>query len=172
MHTADLLICRIRHFKPNLVTHSYVAKFSPEILKYHRCQPFLQPVQLIWLHMHGVSFTLKLSAKFLAYMLCMATTIHHKFVMPVSGLLLMVGRSTNQKQVATCASTSVVFTLGRRHCTLAVALHWPSHASRDCLHNVLYTRVKKRMRSFSKLQGNMRIIPNMRLIAKEKLTTP
>ena len=40
-----------------------------------------------------------------------------------------------------------------------------------------YTRVNKRMRLFSKLQGNMRLIPNMRLIAKGKIdhtfkTTP
>jgi len=32
-----------------------------------------------------------------------------------------------------------------------------------------YTRVNKRMRLFSKLQGNMRLIPNMRLIAKGKI---
>ena len=35
-----------------------------------------------------------------------------------------------------------------------------------------YTRVNKRMHLFAKLQGNMRLIPNMRLIAKGKLTTP
>ena len=35
-----------------------------------------------------------------------------------------------------------------------------------------YTWVNKRMRLFSKLQRNMRLIPNMHLIAKEKLTTP
>ena len=32
-----------------------------------------------------------------------------------------------------------------------------------------YTRVNKRMRLFAKLQGNMRLIPNMRLIAKGKI---
>ena len=32
-----------------------------------------------------------------------------------------------------------------------------------------YTQVNKRMRLFSKLQGNMRLIPNMRLIAKVKI---
>ena len=37
---------------------------------------------------------------------------------------------------------------------------------------LLYTRVNKRMRLFVKLQGNMRLIPNMRLIVKGKLTTP
>ena len=36
-----------------------------------------------------------------------------------------------------------------------------------------YTRVNKRMRLFQKLQGNMRLIPNMRLIMRgKKLTTP
>ena len=44
------------------------------------------------------------------------------FVPPVSGLPLMVGRSTNQKQVATHALTSVVFTPGRQRYTWAVAL--------------------------------------------------
>ena len=33
-------------------------------------------------------------------------------------------------------------------------------------HTVPYTRVNKRMRLFAKLQENMRLIPNMRLIAK------
>ena len=32
-----------------------------------------------------------------------------------------------------------------------------------------YTWVNKRMRLFAKLQGNMRLIPNMRLIAKGKI---
>ena len=32
-----------------------------------------------------------------------------------------------------------------------------------------YTRVNKRMRLFAKLHGNMRLIPNMRLIAKGKI---
>ena len=35
-----------------------------------------------------------------------------------------------------------------------------------------YTRVNKRIRLFSKLQGNMRLLHNMRLIMKAKLTTP
>ena len=41
-------------------------------------------------------------------------------------------------------------------------------------HGVIpYTRVNKCMRLFQKLQGNMRLIPNMRLIMKsKKLTTP
>ena len=44
-----------------------------------------------------------------------------------------------------------------------------------CIHNkqvlehIPYTRVNKRMRLFAKLQGNMRLIRNMRLIAKEKI---
>ena len=33
---------------------------------------------------------------------------------------------------------------------------------------VPYTRVNKRIRLFQKLQGNMRLIPNMRLIRKGK----
>ena len=37
---------------------------------------------------------------------------------------------------------------------------------------VPYTRVNKRICLFSKLERNMRLIPNMRLIAMEKLTTP
>ena len=32
-----------------------------------------------------------------------------------------------------------------------------------------YTQVNKCMRLFAKLQGNMRLIPNMRLIAKGKI---
>ena len=43
---------------------------------------------------------------------------------------VVVGRSTNQNKVAMRASTSVVFALGRRCCTLT-ACHWPSHASDD-----------------------------------------
>ena len=35
-----------------------------------------------------------------------------------------------------------------------------------------YTRVNKRIRLFQKLQGNMRLIPNMRLIMRENLTMP
>ena len=38
--------------------------------------------------------------------------------------------------------------------------------------DISYTRVNKRIRLFPKLQGNMRLIPNMRLIMKAKLTTP
>ena len=34
---------------------------------------------------------------------------------------------------------------------------------------VPYTRVNKRIRLFAKPQGNMRLIPNMRLIAKGKI---
>ena len=34
---------------------------------------------------------------------------------------------------------------------------------------VPYTRVNKHMRLFAKLQENMRLIPNMRLIVKEKI---
>ena len=41
------------------------------------------------------------------------------------------------------------------------------------LDRVPYTRVNKRIRLFQKLQGNMRLIPNMRLIMRhKKLTTP
>ena len=39
--------------------NSQVAKSSPEIAKYHICQLFLQPGQLLWLHTHGLSFTMK-----------------------------------------------------------------------------------------------------------------
>ena len=35
-----------------------------------------------------------------------------------------------------------------------------------------YTRLIKRIRLFPKLQGNLRLLPNMRLIMKAKLTTP
>ena len=44
----------------------------------------------------------------------------------------------------------------------------------QCTHNfsslsvVPYTRVNKRIRLFQKLQGNMRLIPNMRLIMRDK----
>ena len=34
----------------------------------HQCQPFLQPGQLTWLHMHGLSFMPESWAKFLAFM--------------------------------------------------------------------------------------------------------
>ena len=36
---------------------------------------------------------------------------------------------------------------------------------------VPYTRVNKHIRLFPKLQQNMRLLPNMRLIMKAKLTT-
>ena len=42
------------------------------------------------------------------------------FVSSVSGLPLMVGRSTNHAEVSTRALTSVVFAPGRRGCTQAV----------------------------------------------------
>ena len=42
--------------------------------------------------------------------------------------------------------------------------YWPF-----IIYYVPYTRVNKRMRLFAKLQGNMRLIPNMRLIAKGKI---
>ena len=45
-----------------------------------------------------------------------------------------------------------------------------THAeTRMILEDIPYTRVNKRMRLFAKLQGNMRLIPNMRLIAKGKI---
>ena len=43
----------------------------------------------------------------------------------------------------------------------------PSHIGK--IFEIPYTRVNKRMRLFSKLQGNMRLIPNMRLIVKGKI---
>ena len=46
------------------VCHCLIAKSSPEIVKYHICQLFLQPGQLMWLHMHGLSYTAKSRAKF------------------------------------------------------------------------------------------------------------
>ena len=62
------------------------------------------------------------------------TTFHIKFVPSVSILPSSVEAQTS----ATLALTSVIFTLGPRHCTLTVALHWPSHASRceifECAH--------------------------------------
>ena len=42
----------------------------------------------------------------------------------------------------------------------------------NILYKVPYTRVNKHMPLFAKLQGNMCLIPNMRLIAKGKMTTP
>ena len=36
-------------------------------------------------------------------------------------------------------------------------------------HLIPYTRVNKRIRLFPKLQGNMRLIPNVRLIMKDKV---
>ena len=58
-----------------------------------------------------------------------STTVHVKFVPPVSGLPLMVGRSTNQK-----FSRVLNFTLGRRRCTRAVALMSPASTRvRDCM---------------------------------------
>ena len=60
----------------------------------------------MWLHMHVVSFYTKMMRKFLALMSAVyacplfevtSTTVCIKFVLPVSGLALMVGRSTNQE---------------------------------------------------------------------------
>ena len=64
------------------------------------CQPFLQPGQLTWLHMHGLSFIPESGAIFLAFMSTVyawpylkrprqSTTVHI-FVPPVSGLLSSV----------------------------------------------------------------------------------
>jgi len=36
-------------------------------------------------------------------------------------------------------------------------------------HDLPYTQVNKRIRLFPKLQGNMRLLPNMRLIMKAKI---
>ena len=65
-----------------------------------------QPGQLLWLHMHGLSFTPKWWGKFLPFMsviyawplpeVTVSTTIYIKLVLPVSSLLLMDGRSINQ----------------------------------------------------------------------------
>ena len=40
---------------------------------------------------------------------------------------------------------------------------------RDNISHIPYTWVNKRMRLFPKLQGNMRLLPNMRLIMKAKI---
>ena len=55
-----------------------------------------------------------------------STTVHIKFVPPVSGLPSSVEAQTS----VTRASTLVVLAPGPRRCTLTVALYWPSHASR------------------------------------------
>ena len=44
----------------------------------------------------------------------------------------------------------------------------------NCLHHIFpvivpYTRVNKRIRLFPKLQGNMRLLPNMHLIMKAEI---
>ena len=49
--SADLLFCHGTGFFAKLLTR--------DKYKYHICQPFLQPGQLTWLHMHALSFTLK-----------------------------------------------------------------------------------------------------------------
>ena len=55
-----------------------------------------------------------------------STTVHIKFVMPVSGLPSSVEAQTSVMH----ASTLVVLAPGPQRCTLTVArLHWPSHAS-------------------------------------------
>ena len=55
-----------------------------------------------------------------------STTVHIKFVPPVSGLPSLVEAQTS----VTRASTSVVLAPSPWSCTLTVALHWSSHASR------------------------------------------
>ena len=104
----------------------------------HICQPFLQPEQLTWLHMHGLSFTPKSWAKFLAFVSTLhawpylkrpqqSTTVHI-FVPPVSGL-----PSSVEAQIRT--KLPCVFQL--QSSSLRVTdtalwqsgLHWPSHVS-------------------------------------------
>ena len=102
--------------------------------KYHTCQPFLQPGQLTWLHMHALSSTPKSWAKFLAFIIASAIytwlvcylkrpTVNTKFVPPMSGLPSSVETQTS----AMHTSTSVIFAPGPRHYTLTVALYWPLH---------------------------------------------
>ena len=52
--------------------------------------------------------------------------------------------------------------------TLAAILSNPNSVY-DESNSILYTRVNKRMRLFAELQGNVRLISNMRLIAKGKI---
>ena len=86
---------------------------------YHIWQPFVQPGQLTWLHMHGLSFTPKSWAKFLAFMCAVhtydplpeatqSTTVRIKFVLPVSSLPSLVETWIGAMR----ASTSVIFAPG------------------------------------------------------------
>ena len=52
---------------------------------------------------------------------------------------------------------------------LIVLLRGPFNTRTNSGVHIPYTQVNKRMRLFSKLQGNMRLIPNMHLIAKGKI---
>ena len=60
------------------------------------------------------------------YAMCMAlpeatpAVNHHPYFYTACEQPAIVGRGTNQNQVATRASTLVVFALGRRRCTLTV----------------------------------------------------
>ena len=85
----------------------------------------------MWLHMHGLR-NHELNFCHHDCDLCMApalpsevtqsTTVPIKFVPPVSGLPLSVEAQTS----VTRASTLVVLVPCPWHCTLTVALHWPS----------------------------------------------
>ena len=66
----------------------HVDKSSPEIAKYHICQPFLQPGQVMWLHMHVVSFYTKMMRKFLCWWVPFMHAPYLKWPQPLSVLNL------------------------------------------------------------------------------------
>ena len=113
-------ICHCRLSKPK-------AKSSRDKYKYHIYQPFFQPGQLTWLHMHGLSFT----PKFLALMSARARYLKQPSQPPPSILICIacerpaiIGRTTNQCHVCfnfSCLSSDcsppLAFTISLIECT-------------------------------------------------------
>ena len=106
-------------------------------------QLFLQPGLLTWLHMHGLSFTLELWAKFLVFMSTIyawpylkrprqSTTVHI-FVPPVSGLLLLLKAQIRIKLPCVLQLQSSLLRV-TNDALWQSGLHWPSHAS--CNHKI------------------------------------
>ena len=83
--------------------NAQVAKPSPEIAKYHICQLFLQPGQLMYLHMDGLNFTMKLWAGLLVFM----SAVHAMHGWLYLKRPAVDGRYKQKPEVATRALTSL-----------------------------------------------------------------
>ena len=109
-----------------LRTSSYLDKSSLEIAEYIYYAS-------MWLHMHGLSLIKSWISGIYECCLCIAHTWSDLnnclyWICTACEHPAVDGQSKHKPEVAMHASTSFIFAQGHQRSTLAVAIHWPSHA--------------------------------------------